>query len=113
MRTTGATDRPTTPPARNSSKPLVTASSVSGIETSRALTSKHSYGGHSRGLRSFPLSPRERGTGVRTTDRGASGVIPELSPLLGALFLLGNYLVSESQAFALDVALILSGIPAY
>ena len=37
-------------------------------------------------------------------------------PLLflgGALLLLGNYLVSETRAFALDVGLILLGIPAY
>src|SRR2546426_10523501 len=33
--------------------------------------------------------------------------------LLGAVFLLGNYLVSETPAFALDVWIILSGIPAY
>jgi len=33
--------------------------------------------------------------------------------LLGAVFLLGNYLVSETPAFALDVGIILSGIPAY
>jgi len=33
--------------------------------------------------------------------------------LLGAVFLLGNYLVSETAAFALDVGIILSGIPAY
>jgi len=39
-------------------------------------------------------------------------VVPALF-LVGALFLLGNYLVSESQAFALDVALIVSGVPAY
>jgi APA family basic amino acid/polyamine antiporter len=39
-------------------------------------------------------------------------VVPVLF-LLGALFLLGNYLVSETRAFALDVGLILSGIPAY
>jgi amino acid transporter len=33
--------------------------------------------------------------------------------LLGALFLLGNYLVSKPGAFVLDFALILSGIPAF
>src|SRR3989449_897663 len=33
--------------------------------------------------------------------------------LLAAVFLLGNYLVSETPAFALDVGIILSGIPAY
>jgi amino acid transporter len=33
--------------------------------------------------------------------------------LLGAVFLLGNYLVSETAAFALDIGIILSGIPAY
>lgn len=47
---------------------------------------------------------------MRTTDERGLGGDP---PLLGALFLLGDYLVSESQAFALDVGLILSGIPAY
>jgi amino acid transporter len=33
--------------------------------------------------------------------------------LIGSLFLLGNYLVSEPLLFALDVAVILSGIPVY
>ena len=33
--------------------------------------------------------------------------------LVASLFLLGNYLVSESKAFAIDVGLILLGIPAY
>lgn len=33
--------------------------------------------------------------------------------LLGSLLLLGNYLVSETRAFVLDVGIILSGIPAY
>ena len=33
--------------------------------------------------------------------------------LVGSLFLLGNYLVSEPVLFALDVAVILSGIPVY
>ena len=33
--------------------------------------------------------------------------------LIGSLFLLGNYLVSEPILFALDVAVILSGIPVY
>jgi amino acid transporter len=33
--------------------------------------------------------------------------------LLGALFLLGNYLVSKPASFIVDFALILSGIPAY
>ena len=33
--------------------------------------------------------------------------------LAGALLLLGNYLVSETAAFAIDIGIILSGIPAY
>ena len=33
--------------------------------------------------------------------------------LAGALFLLGNYLVSETSAFAIDIGIILTGIPAY
>jgi amino acid transporter len=33
--------------------------------------------------------------------------------LLGSLFLLGNYLVSEPAVFALDIAIILSGVPVY
>jgi len=33
--------------------------------------------------------------------------------LVAAVFLLGNYLVSETRLFALDIAVILSGIPAY
>jgi basic amino acid/polyamine antiporter, APA family len=33
--------------------------------------------------------------------------------LAGALFLLGNYLVSETAAFAVDIGIILTGIPAY
>jgi APA family basic amino acid/polyamine antiporter len=33
--------------------------------------------------------------------------------LVGSLFLLGNYLVSEPVLFALDVAVVLSGIPVY
>jgi basic amino acid/polyamine antiporter, APA family len=33
--------------------------------------------------------------------------------LIGSLFLLGNYLVSQPMLFALDVAVILSGIPVY
>jgi len=33
--------------------------------------------------------------------------------LLGAVLLLGNYLVSETAAFAVDIGIILSGIPAY
>jgi basic amino acid/polyamine antiporter, APA family len=33
--------------------------------------------------------------------------------LAGALFLLGNYLVSETGAFAVDIGIILTGIPAY
>ena len=33
--------------------------------------------------------------------------------LAGALFLLGNYLVSETRAFAVDIGIILTGIPAY
>ncbi len=33
--------------------------------------------------------------------------------LMGALFLLGNYLVSETGAFAIDIGIILTGIPAY
>jgi APA family basic amino acid/polyamine antiporter len=33
--------------------------------------------------------------------------------LAGALFLLGNYLMSETVAFAVDIGIILTGIPAY
>jgi APA family basic amino acid/polyamine antiporter len=33
--------------------------------------------------------------------------------LAGALLLLGNYLVSETGAFAVDIGIILTGIPAY
>jgi amino acid transporter len=33
--------------------------------------------------------------------------------LLGAVLLLGNYLVSETAAFALDIGIILSGVPIY
>jgi len=33
--------------------------------------------------------------------------------LTGALFLLGNYLVSEPKSFAIDIGIILTGIPAY
>jgi amino acid transporter len=33
--------------------------------------------------------------------------------LLGAVFLLGNYLVSETAAFAIDIGIILTGLPAY
>jgi amino acid transporter len=33
--------------------------------------------------------------------------------LLGALLLLGNYLVSETRAFAVDIGIILSGVPVY
>jgi APA family basic amino acid/polyamine antiporter len=33
--------------------------------------------------------------------------------LLGAILLLGNYLVSETKAFAIDIGIILSGVPAY
>ena len=33
--------------------------------------------------------------------------------LLGALFLLGNYLVSETRAFAFDIGFILIGVPVY
>src|SRR4029077_4560983 len=33
--------------------------------------------------------------------------------LVGSLFLLGNYLVSEPLLFGLDVAVILSGVPVY
>jgi amino acid transporter len=33
--------------------------------------------------------------------------------LLSAVLLLGNYLVSETAAFALDIGIILSGVPAY
>jgi amino acid transporter len=39
-------------------------------------------------------------------------VVPALF-LLGSVFLLGNYLVSQPVAFALDVGLILLGVPAY
>jgi amino acid transporter len=33
--------------------------------------------------------------------------------LIGSLFLLGNYLVSEPLLFGLDVAVVLSGVPVY
>ncbi len=33
--------------------------------------------------------------------------------LVAALFLLGNYLVRETGSFAIDIGLILSGIPVY
>src|SRR2546421_12953420 len=33
--------------------------------------------------------------------------------LAGALFLLGNYLVSEPKSFAIDIGIILTGVPAY
>jgi len=33
--------------------------------------------------------------------------------LLGALLLLGNYLISETLAFAVDIGIILTGVPAY
>jgi len=33
--------------------------------------------------------------------------------LLGALLLLGNYLVSEPVKFAVDIGVILTGIPAF
>jgi amino acid transporter len=33
--------------------------------------------------------------------------------LIGSLFLLGNYLVSEPRLFTIDVAVILSGVPVY
>ena len=39
-------------------------------------------------------------------------VVPALF-LLGALLLLGNYLISQTRAFALDVGLIVAGIPVY
>jgi amino acid transporter len=39
-------------------------------------------------------------------------VVPLLF-LAGALLLLGNYLVSETRAFALDIGIILSGVPVY
>lgn len=39
-------------------------------------------------------------------------VVPALF-LLGSIFLLGNYLVSQTAAFALDVGLLALGIPAY
>ena len=39
-------------------------------------------------------------------------VVPALF-LLGSVFLLGNYLVSQTGAFALDVGLLVLGIPAY
>ena len=50
---------------------------------------------------------------MRTTNERALRVILELPPLLGALFLLGNYLVSEPRAFARDMGIILTGIPFY
>lgn len=39
-------------------------------------------------------------------------VVPALF-LLGSIFLLGNYLVSQTRAFALDVGLLVLGVPAY
>jgi len=39
-------------------------------------------------------------------------VVPLLF-LAGALLLLGNYLVSETRAFAVDIGIILTGVPAY
>jgi amino acid transporter len=39
-------------------------------------------------------------------------VVPLLF-LAGALLLLGNYLVSETRAFAIDIGIILSGVPIY
>ena len=33
--------------------------------------------------------------------------------LVAALFLLGNYLVRETTSFAVDIGIILSGVPAY
>jgi APA family basic amino acid/polyamine antiporter len=39
-------------------------------------------------------------------------VVPLLF-LAGAVLLLGNYLVSETRAFALDIGIILTGVPAY
>jgi len=39
-------------------------------------------------------------------------VVPALF-LVSSLFLLGNYLVSETAAFALDIGIILSGVPVY
>jgi APA family basic amino acid/polyamine antiporter len=33
--------------------------------------------------------------------------------LLGSLLLLGNYLVTEPGAFALDIGVILTGVPVY
>jgi amino acid transporter len=39
-------------------------------------------------------------------------VVPLLF-LAGALLLLGNYLVSETRAFAVDIGIILSGVPVY
>jgi len=33
--------------------------------------------------------------------------------LVAALFLLGNYLVRETASFAVDIGIILSGVPAY
>ncbi|MGH7674876.1 MAG: APC family permease, partial [Gemmatimonadales bacterium] len=39
-------------------------------------------------------------------------VVPLLF-LVGSLFLLGNYLVSQTAAFAVDVAVILSGLPVF
>jgi amino acid transporter len=39
-------------------------------------------------------------------------VVPLLF-LAGALLLLGNYLVSETRAFAIDIGIILTGLPAY
>ncbi len=39
-------------------------------------------------------------------------VVPLLF-LAGALLLLGNYLVSETRAFTIDIGIILSGVPVY
>ncbi len=33
--------------------------------------------------------------------------------LVAALFLLGNYLVRETGSFAIDIGIILSGVPVY
>jgi amino acid transporter len=55
---------------------------------------------------------RTRPEVVRTYKTWGYPFVPLLF-LLGSLFLLGNYLVSVPMAFAVDVAVILSGVPVY
>ena len=63
------------------------------------------------------------GRGVRTAQApsGHAATVPDAGAIpssrccssRASLFLLGNYLVSETRAFAVDVAVILSGLPIY